>query len=167
MADNKEEQKRGRPKKQPRVPLVNEEPEVLQMSEKEKKAPPTQSVEKVRKNLNSFYDNLLNRVSNGTAWSGRLIDLQTYNPFLQNERLQKINTLPGTVSREELVKILAAPTSQERALRAQGWALSFSQYLYYKILRFAADIPMFKYYKIPEYLEESKYTKKMTLQIIG
>ena len=160
MADNKEEQKRGRPKKQPRVPLVNEEPEVLQMSEKEKKAQPTQSIEKVRKNLNSFYDNLLNRVSNGTAWSGRLIDLQTYNPFVQNERLQQINTLPGTVSRDELVKILAAPTTQERALRSQGWALSFSQYLYYKILRFAADIPMFKYYKIPEYLEESKYIKK-------
>jgi hypothetical protein len=31
--------------------------------------------------------------------------------------------------------------------------------LYYKILRLAADVPMFLHYKTPEFLEASEYKK--------
>lgn len=82
----------------------------------------------------------------------------SYNPFMQNQRLKMINnTPPHQLDREKLIEALDAPQNTEQSLRAQGWSSSASQYLYYKTLRMSADIPLFKHYIVPELLDESKY----------
>ena len=70
-----------------------------------------------------------------------------------------INTRPGTMSREKLTEALKNPGESELGLRAEAWSISSTQYLYYKILRMAADVPMFKYYVTPELLDETEYKK--------
>ena len=153
--------KRGRPKKE--LPdLASEAGEELAMTVKE--VPERQlTVEDIQKNLVSLYSKALG-VGYAQNFFQGLNQLAKYNPFLQNARLKRINTQPGEMSRENLIDALSNPTNSEIPLRAQGWSLSVSQYLYYKYLRMAADIPMFKYYKIPELLDESDYKKPQFIE---
>lgn len=153
MADNvkngQEPKKRGRPPKVKPEPVVNEAPERLEMVSKTQQP----VLSDVMRDLTGLYK----RAFSG-GWCGG-VDFNLYNPFLQNDRLKMINTRPGTMSREELTKALKAPGESELGLRAEAWSLSSTQYLYYKILRMAADIPMFKYYLVPELLEKTEYRK--------
>ena len=171
MADNikpnviSEEVKRprGRPRKQP-LQEINEEGTRLQMTSKQndvtnKQKPVT--LENVQTSLTHFYNTLLGstNMSQRTAWTGSLFNFNQYNPFLQNQRLKMLNTYPNEMNVEELTKAVSNPAGAEMALRGEGWSLSSSQFLYYKILRLAADIPVFKYYKIPELVDEAVYSK--------
>lgn len=154
MADNvkngQEPKKRGRPPKVKPEPVVNEAPERLEMVSKSKIPA---SIENMTRDLTGLYKRALNG-----GWCGG-IDFNQYNPFLQNDRLKMINTRPGTMSREKLTEALKNPGESELGLRAEAWSMSSTQYLYYKILRMAADIPMFKYYLVPELLEKAEYKK--------
>lgn len=154
MADNvengQEPKKRGRPPKVKPEPVVNEAPERLEMVSKSKA--PAQ-IENTMRDLTGLYKRALNG-----GWCGG-VDFNQYNPFLQNDRLKMLNTRPGTMSREELTNALKAPGDSEIGLRAEAWSMSSTQYLYYKILRMAADVPMFKYYLVPELLEKAEYKK--------
>ena len=156
-----EKRKRGRPRKtQTEPPVVSEERKVLLMSDKSGTSVPEKiTMTKVQDNLHSFYSRLLNLSGpkgSQISWMDTLGGLNRYNPYLQNQRLKQINTTPSEVSREELVTMLKNPSNQETPLRAAGWSLSSSQQLYYKILRLAADVPMYKYYKVPQFLETEK-----------
>lgn len=154
MADNvkngQEPKKRGRPPKVKPEPVVNEAPERLEMVSKSKAPAP---IENIMKDLTGLYKRALSG-----GWCGG-VDFNQYNPFLQNSRLKMLNTRPGTMSREELTNALKAPGESELGLRAEAWSMSSTQYLYYKILRMAADVPMFKYYLVPELLEKAEYKK--------
>ncbi len=86
--------------------------------------------------------------------------LQSHNPFLQNSRLKSISDVPGIMSGDELAKAIGSPQDSEQKLRKQGWALSASQYLYYKILRMSADVPLYKYYKTPLYTDTLDFSSK-------
>lgn len=153
MADNvkngQEPKKRGRPPKVKPEPVVNEAPERLEMVSKTQQP----VLSDVMRDLTGLYKRTL-----AGGWCGG-VDFNQYNPFLQNDRLKMLNTRPGTMSREELTSALRAPGESELGLRAEAWSLSSTQYLYYKILRMAADIPMFKYYLVPELLEKTEYRK--------
>lgn len=157
--------KRGRPRKGPDPePIVNEEEHVLEMSQKDdgdkQHAEEKVTFAQVQENLHSMYSNLLgSHIGNGGGW---LLDIgdnnfNKYNPFLQNQRLKTIASLPGTLSRDDLSKSLEAPQNAEQPLRSQGLSLSSSQYLYYMILRLATDVPECKYYKVPELLKAEDY----------
>ena len=154
MADNvengQEPKKRGRPPKVKPEPVVNEAPERLEMVSKAKTPAP---IENMMRDLTGLYKRALSG-----GWCGG-VDFNQYNPFLQNSRLKMLNTRPGTMSREELTDALKAPGESELGLRAEAWSMSSTQYLYYKILRMAADVPMFKYYLVPELLEKAEYKK--------
>ena len=156
MADNvkngQEPKKRGRPPKVKPEPVVNEAPERLEMVSKPSS---NVSINGVMKDLSGLYK----RTLSSTGWCGGALDFNQYNPFLQNERLKMINTRPGTMSREKLTEALKNPGESELGLRAEAWSISSTQYLYYKILRMAADVPMFKYYVTPELLDEAEYKK--------
>lgn len=174
MADNntisEEEEKRPRgrpPKESPQE--VNEGTERLQMDAKPE-VPKTKqndkngekmTVEKVQTNLTHFFNTLLGvgNITNDGGWNGGLFNFNQYNPFLQNQRLKMLNSYPNEMSTEELTQAVSNPIGSEQALRSAGWSLSSSQYLYYKILRLAADIPKFKYYKTPQLLKDEDYDK--------
>lgn len=142
----------GRPKKQPPKEPVTESSERLEMSKKESAV----GVETVINSLNRYYNRVLGTNGKNYVFDG-CSNLQKYNPFLQNQRLKQLSTQPTSLSRDNLGEILNAPQNAEQPLRGQGWSLSSSQYLYYKILRLAADVPKFKYYKVPELLKSSEY----------
>lgn len=157
-ANGQQPKRRGRPPKVNVQPVVNETPsnvdsapERLEMVSK--KSSQVALVD-VMKDLSGLYK----RTIDGGTWCGGW-DFNQYNPFLQNDRLKMLNTLPGTMSREELTKALKDPGNNEQGLRAEAWTMSSTQYLYYKILRMAQDIPMFKYYVVPELLEKEEYKK--------
>ena len=160
---NNEMKKRGRPRKET-PQKINEQKEVLNMSSntttQPKETPVT--IDKIQASLTGLYNKLLgvdkgNFGAQNEAWMGSLLNFNQYNPFLQNQRLKMINSTPGDMDMETLTKALSSPNGSEVSLRKQGWSLSSSQYLYYKILRLAADIPKFKYYKTPELLEAKEY----------
>lgn len=64
------------------------------------------------------------------------------------------------MTREELTNALKHPQDRELQLRAEAWSLASQQYLYYKILRLAADVPMYKWYLTPELLPTTEYSSK-------
>ena len=165
-----EKRQRGRPRKEP-PEQINEATTRLEMSaltnaKKENKESEKITIPQVQNSLTHFYNTLLgvSSIGVGSGWEGGLFNFNMYNPFLQNQRLKMLNTYPNELDTEELTKIVGNPGGSELALRGEGWSLSSSQYLYYKILRLAADIPMFKYYKVPELLEESKYNSNQFIQ---
>ena len=148
--------KRGRPKKESPT-LASEASDELEMAVKE--IPDNKlSVEDIQKSLVTLYSAALG-VGYGANFFQGFNQLAKYNPFLQNSRLKMTNTVPGEMSRENLTKALTNPSNSELPLRSQGWSLSVSQYLYYKYLRISADVPLYKYYKIPELLDEEDYKK--------
>ena len=156
---------RGRPRKEP-PKQINEADTRLEMSSPstnticEDKKEEKITIPQIQHSLTQFYNNLLGASSLHAGWDGGIFNLNMYNPFLQNQRLKMINTYPSELDTETLTKIISNPGGSEISLRGEGWSLSSSQYLYYKILRLAADIPMFKYYKIPELLEnKNDYSK--------
>lgn len=154
MADNvksgQEPKKRGRPPKAKPEPVINEAPERLEMVSRSQQP----AVSDVMRDLTGLYKRALKG-----GWCGG-IDFNLYNPFLQNDRLKMLNTRPGTMSREDLTEALKSPGDHELGLRAEAWTLSSTQYLYYKILRMSADIPMFKHYLVPELLSKKEDYKK-------
>lgn len=151
MEENKP--KRGRPKKQ--VPTVNEdggESKTLLMTQ-------NTDEEKARETIRQTAVNLTKLFSQKTSGAiSNAINLNAFNPFLQNERLKKINTRPAALNRDDLIKALTSPQDNEQGLRAEAWSMSSSQYLYYKILRLACDVPLYKWYVTPEYLEDDEYS---------
>ena len=167
MADDKnlDEKKRprGRPKKQPEDPgqLVNEGSEELRMADRKGQSQVT--LQQVKESLTGLYTNVYSFAKRGMGdgWMDKMDTYNAYNPFLQNQRLKQISTLPGGMDDEDLAEALEAPQAYEQPLRGVGWDLSNKQHLYYQIIRLAADVPMYNYYKLPPLLEkESDYTSK-------
>lgn len=68
-----------------------------------------------------------------------------------------IEAYPSTYSPEQITEALKDPGNSEYMLASASAGLSATQYLYYKILREASDIPMFKHYIIPPELSKSEY----------
>lgn len=157
MAEKENEttaKKRGRPKKVA-TPPVSEEKEQLQMSQKENKI----TFSQIQKDLRETYNRALGNSGNGPFGFENTSAYTMFNPFLQNWRLKMINSQPKAMTPEDLSNAMASPQSSEEKLRSQGWSSSVSQYLYYKILRNSADIPLFKHYKVPQLLDKSEYSK--------
>lgn len=163
----KEEEKkrpRGRPKKKdPEVPY-NEEERELRMSEKSNKKDDGSGVtmKQVQMNLTQLYNQVYKFQQRGTegGWFNNADSYLNWNPFLQNQRLKRITTRPNMPTSEQIATYLDNPADSEQPLRASGWALANQQYLYYKILRLACDVPMYNWYKTPELLLDAEEYKK-------
>lgn len=151
MADTTK--KRGRPRKiNPEV--LSDNGETLNMADKNST---NVTIDDVKGSLTSLYKKLF---SNGNLWNN-MVDLNVYNPFLQNSRLQMINAYPANYSPDEIQKMQLDPQSNEIGLRSAAMGLSATQYLYYKILREACDIPLYKQVIIPPvFVNSSDYLKK-------
>ena len=119
---NNEQKKRGRPRKET-PQQINEQKEVLNMSVKSEPEKPI-TVEKVQTSLTNLYNKLLFGKTEamtafgaqGEAWMGSLLNFNQYNPFLQNQRLKMLNSLPGDMDMETLSKALSDPSGSESSL---------------------------------------------------
>lgn len=80
-----------------------------------------------------------------------------YNiPQLQNRRVKSISTLPAGYTKEQIGEFLRNAYESEEGLRATSETLKWTAYPYYKIIKTYADIPSYKYYFTPKYLENNQ-----------
>ena len=162
-----EKAKAGRPKKEETKPLVDEEAEVLMMAEGGASATAQQDASPVSvDDLSAQYKRIFTKWSGATSQGGFQIntinnmvsDLQ--NPFVQNQRLKRLLTLPAEFDKANLVDAIKDPGNNEQMLRAAVGSLSSSNFLFYKILRESTDIPLFKHQIIPPCLDKVQDYKK-------
>lgn len=157
----------GRPRKKPIEPVVNEQSEKLNMSSNQTTggAPAVNTTLPMIESLTSKYGELYQsaetweriRGKSGISISSTLGCLNALNPFLQNQRLKQIYTLPQSYDTENIIAALNEPQNHELLLRGAGWNFSANQPLYDMIIRQAADVPLYKHYLIPELIDAKDY----------
>ena len=77
-------------------------------------------------------------------------------PQVQNQRVKQINSLPVEYNKEQIHAFLRKPNLYEGALRNTSEVLKWTTYPYLKIIKTYADIPTYKYYTKPLYLDETQ-----------
>ena len=168
MAEDKT--KVGRPKKEEKEPLVDEKAEVLMMTDSSDQSQESSSETENKiihvEDLSAQYKRIFSKYTSNVAQTGYRIntinnlvsDLQ--NPFIQNTRLKRLVTLPAEYDKESLIDAIKDPGNHEMMLRSAVSSLSASNYLFYKMIREAADVPSFKHYIVPPLLEKAEEYKK-------
>lgn len=163
-----EKRKRGRPRKttvaeNQNILTDDIAPETLRMEQASQPAgvkQPKITMSDVQDSLKGLYADILG----AGGFTKNLTDFNLNNPFLQNSRLKLIDAYPATYKPEEIADALKSPQNHEETLRQASAGLSASQYLYYKILREAQDIPLYKNYILPPVLDESDYKSKKFIE---
>lgn len=151
---NKTPNKGGRPKKQ--IPITEQEqPQDSKLLMTAGEA--GNKVENIMQSCTNFFDKFLGNVDGTSVFGQSIYSLNQYNPFLQNTRLKMLAGLPIEMDKASIINALKNPQFHEEDIRGAAASLSSSQYLYYKILRQAGDIPLMKYVKYPPLLERSEY----------
>lgn len=74
------------------------------------------------------------------------------NPYIQNNRVKRVSTLPGNYDKKSIVQMLKAPQSSEIELRSVAAGLEWTAYPFRKIRSTYQAINTCKYYHYPAYL---------------
>lgn len=82
----------------------------------------------------------------GNAFSG--------NPFIQNQRLKQLKSLPNFFPRETIENAIQDPEFNEQTLREASWGLASTTYPLYKLMRFYSDVLTYKYYAYSKYVDK-------------
>lgn len=166
MAEDKT--KVGRPKKVEKEPIVDEKAEVLMMTDSSDQTQDTQAEQQkiTLDDLSAKYKEIFSKYTNNYYQTGYHVNTisniasEIQNPFIQNTRLKRLVTLPSEYDKESLIDAIKDPGNHEMLLRSAINSLSSSNYLYYKMLREATDVPSFKHYIVPPLLEKAEEYKK-------
>ena len=166
MAEDKT--KVGRPKKVEKEPIVDEKAEVLMMTDSSDQTQDTQAEQQkiTLDDLSAKYKQIFSKYTNNYYQTGYHVNTinniasEIQNPFIQNTRLKRLVTLPSEYDKESLIDAIKDPGNHEMLLRSAINSLSSSNYLYYKMLREATDVPSFKHYIVPPLLEKAEEYKK-------
>lgn len=75
-------------------------------------------------------------------------------PQIQNRRIKSISSLPADYTKEQIGDFLRNAYNSEKPLRETSETLKWTTYPYFKIIKTYADIPTYKYYFAPKYVEE-------------
>ncbi len=75
------------------------------------------------------------------------------NPYIQNDRVKRIPTLPLDYSKEAIVEMILSPTNNEIPLRNVMHALEYSAYPLFKIRKTYQDILSYHWYVSPAYVD--------------
>lgn len=84
---------------------------------------------------------------------GRAANYWNNLPAVQNARVKAISPLPADISKEELGEFLRIPQNSELPLQQVSEGLKWTAYPYYKITKSYQDIPTYKNYVIPQYID--------------
>lgn len=76
------------------------------------------------------------------------------NPFIQNRRVKRINTMPGDYGKDDIVGMLKNPDGNEQALREVAHGLEWTAYPYRKIRSTYQAINTYHYYHYPAYVDK-------------
>lgn len=83
------------------------------------------------------------------------------NPFVQNNRVKHISSFPVQFSKDQIVKMLQSPASNEKALREVSHGMEWTAYPYFKIRKTYQGINTYRYYTAPQYLDGTEDTKSV------
>ena len=75
------------------------------------------------------------------------------NPYIQNERVKRVSTMPGNYKKKELVEMLKSPLDNEKPLREIAAGLEWTAYPFLKIRSTYQAINTCHFYHFPAYLE--------------
>lgn len=92
------------------------------------------------------------------AFSRAIHGMENMAP-VQNQRVKALNPLPADYSKNDLNIFLREPATHERPLRQIAEGLSWTAYPFQKIVKTYADIPTFRHYVMPQYIEEDTAKK--------
>ena len=128
------------------------------MEETKKNAPAANSYGSLLARMNNIieaYGGNLSADSMASAFARAGLGLANM-PQLQNRRVKAISSLPADFTKEEIGAFLRAPYGNERALRQTSEILKWTAYPYYKITKAYQDIPTYRYYAKPLYIDAEK-----------
>lgn len=74
-------------------------------------------------------------------------------PQIQNRRIKAISSLPADYTKEQIGEFLRNPYGNEIGLRQTSQVLKWTAYPYYKIIRTYQDIPSYRHYVKPLYID--------------
>lgn len=74
-------------------------------------------------------------------------------PSVQNLRMKGIQSLPADYNKDDIAEFLRAPYQNEIALRQTSETLKWTAYPFFKIIKTYQDIPTYRYYFKPQYIE--------------
>lgn len=77
------------------------------------------------------------------------------NPYTQNARLKGLRSQPFLYARDAIEGFIKDAEHNEQQLRQVSEALNYSSYPLYKIKTTIATIPTYKWYYMPQYIDES------------
>lgn len=110
------------------------------------------------------YGLAVSQASRGVSIGNAMKDWNRANPFLQNQRVKSTIADSKSYTKKELGEFAADPGNHEMQLQGASLSSSFSQQIYYNMLRRSADIPLYLWYIVPPYLEDDEYKSKKFLK---
>lgn len=84
-----------------------------------------------------------------------LYNTYSANPYIQNDRVKAISTLPHSYGKNDIVEFLLNPNNSERQLREVSNSLVWTAYPFFKLIKTTADILTYRNYIYPQYADES------------
>lgn len=140
--------KRGRPpKKKPEVD-INEQKESVRMNQ-------PVSIGDVGKRMKEVFGKMyLNNVLTNfqTAINRTPFEYSNMfmnNPYIQNQRIKKINSPINLATKKDIQEALAHPGDNESRIRSSSMALYYNNYVYQNLVKLNRDIPQYFHYSIP------------------
>ena len=84
----------------------------------------------------------------GAAWQN--------NPYVQNTRLKGLRSYPMPFEREQIEGFIKDAQNSEQELRQTSIGLNYASYPFYKLKTTIASIPTYKWYYLPQYVDNSE-----------
>lgn len=172
MANVAEEvkRKRGRPPKNKTATAkgVNEEAQQIKMTAQTKTEEP-----KTLNQIQSLWSNTLQKYSGMVSvdvMNKAVNNAMLTNPFIQNQRVKTINSLPNELSKDQLQTVLKNPASAEQQLRDNSMQLYYTNFVYNNLIRLEREIPTYYWYATPQYVDKTEMkeeTFKKEMQFVN
>ena len=74
---------------------------------------------------------------------------ETNNPYIQNQRIKRINAPIRSSTKKEIANALESPENSESLFRSESNALYWQNYVYNNILKLNREVPMYFNYVTP------------------
>jgi len=103
--------------------------------------------------VSNRWTKIFNQYGNSADYTSAMQSWYTSNPYVQNQRLKNLKSMPVFQDRASLESDLENPGNNEMALREHSWALMSGTYAYYKMMKLYSDILTYNNYAYPCYVD--------------
>lgn len=149
---------RGRPRKEEgkKTSIANESVSEIKMSANQNESQPTITVEDIHQKWTSVFSKYAGSLgvdSIFSAWGN--VGINSYNPFLENQRIKRVNSSATKTSKEDLQKAIANPMNSEETFRKTSINLYLTNYIYNLLVQLNRQTPVYNYYAFPQFINSN------------